>query len=75
MVGMFENLEAWFNPQSIERILRLSHVSSMHRMFVDSAEEEGIYLKTCKGWINFLLNSLGIFVHDVRDGVKKFSLK
>ena len=40
MVGMLENLELWLNPESISNILSLYHVLSMHRVFMDSAEEE-----------------------------------
>ena len=38
-MGEFKNIGAWFNPGSIANILSLSHVSSNHRVFMDSAEE------------------------------------
>ena len=75
MADMFENLESWFNSESIANVLSLSHVSSKHQVFFGCAEENGPHAKTGKGWINFRLNSKGLFVYDVRDDVNKFCIK
>ena len=76
MIGLHEELKMWFNPESISKLLSLSRVATKYRVVMDSSKDEAIFVHLeTTGWVKFCLDSLGLCVHDVRDGVSDFFLK
>ena len=70
-IGMYYDLQVWFNSDSIANILSFSSIAEKYRIVIDIAKDKDILIEIEDGkWIKFAKNKLGLYMHNVR---KEFS--
>ena len=73
MIETFKGIKVWVNKLPILNILSLSEVAKTYRIIIDTAREKYILVKVGEDkWMRFDKNALGLYVHDIRDGLVKF---